>query len=155
MAAAQTELVVGPRRLVFDDTVAQPRLGRMRRTEPSASGEELRQRLADDGYVYLPQLFPREAVLAAQERMTEQMSEFLLQGAGERTLIPDAKVRIPWQTGWLQEQQEVMRVVEGEELFDMFERLFDEPASTFDYKWFRAVGPGGSSAFHFDGIYMK
>ena len=39
--------------------------------------------------------------------------------------------------------------------FDMFERLFQEPASTFDYKWFRAVGPGASSAFHFDGIYMK
>eukprot|EP01043_Picozoa_sp_COSAG02_P038932 COSAG02_NODE_3039_length_7496_cov_89.964715_7_plen_313_part_00 len=121
----------------------------------SASGEELRQRLAEDGYVYLPQIFPREAVLAAQERMTEQMSDFLLPGGGERTLSPDAKVRVPWQTGWLQEQPEVMRVVEGEELFDMFARLFDEPASTFDYKWFRAVGPGGSSAFHFDGIYMK
>jgi hypothetical protein len=121
----------------------------------SASGEELRQRLAEDGYLYLPQMFPREAVLAAQERMTEQMSDFLLPGGGERTLSPDAKVRVPWPTGWLQEQPEVMRVVEGEELFDMFARLFDEPASTFDYKWFRAVGPGGSSAFHFDGIYMK
>ena len=105
--------------------------------------------------MYLPQMFPREAVIAAQERMTEQMSEFLLPEAGERTLSPDAKIRVPWQTGWLQEQEEVMRVVEGKELFDMFERVFQEPASTFDYKWFRAVGPGGSSAFHFDGIYMK
>ena len=155
VVSVQSELYVGRRRLVFDDVVAQPRLGRMRRTDPSASGEELRQRLAEDGYVYLPQLFPREAVIAALDRITEPMSDFLLTGGEERTLSPDAKVRIPWKTGWLQEQQEVMRVVEGKELFDTFERVFDEPASTFDYKWFRAVGPGGSSTFHFDGIYMK
>lgn len=144
------ELHVGPRQLAL----GAPRVGRMRRTPPSATGAELRARLAADGYVYLPALFPRGAVLAAQECMTEQMGDVLLEGE-ERSLLPDAQPKIPWKTGWLQETAEVMRVVEGPELFGTFEKIFDEPAQTFDYKWFRTVGPGGSSAFHFDGIYMN
>jgi hypothetical protein len=34
MVAQPAQLLVGPRRLTFDDAVAQPRLGRMRHTHP-------------------------------------------------------------------------------------------------------------------------
>ena len=90
----------------------------------------------------MPGLIPREHVLAAQRRMTAEMevAGFLEPAAGERALAAEGadearKFGIPWQTGWLQEQPEVMRVVEGPELFATFERLFEEPAATFDYKW--------------------
>ena len=148
------ELIIGERTVPL--TVGG-RIGRMRRTSPDASGEELRTRMAEDGYVYLPGLFRREDVLAAQRPMTQAMVEagIVNPDGEERELLDDATGGVPWQTGWLQEQPEVMRVVEGQELHGAFERLFEEPAKTFDYKWFRSVPPGGSSQFHFDGIYMN
>ena len=51
----------------------------------------------------------REKVLAAQRVMTAKMEEagdLLDSAAGERALQPNATPRIPWKTGWLQEQPE-------------------------------------------------
>ena len=66
------ELIIGERTVPL---TAGGRIGRMRRTSPDASGEELRTRMAEDGYVYLPGLFRREDVLAAQRPMTQAMVE--------------------------------------------------------------------------------
>jgi hypothetical protein len=153
-----TTVSVGGRELPLG---SDPRVGRLRRTDPRTTPvADIRARLEQDGYVFLPRLLPPHAVLAAQQRMTECMAQlegdeaFLDTDAGGRALLPGRTPTKPWQTGWLQEQPEVMAVVEGPELFGFFEQLFDEPAATFDYKWFRNVGRGGSSAFHFDGVYM-
>jgi hypothetical protein len=39
-------------------------------------------------------------------------------------------------------------------VFSLFERLFGEPARTFDYKWLRAVEPGQATGAHYDFVYM-
>eukprot|EP01050_Picozoa_sp_SAG11_P000979 SAG11_NODE_38_length_21705_cov_24.667453_17_plen_263_part_00 len=168
------------------------RLGEMRRSQLSElSDAELQQRMDLDGYLYLPGLIPREAVLAGQRSIVSvscHRSKLLFrddplppfssllylwppsppsppspdclvlrkglsaasdnpifdEARGERALLPGRERSSP-PVGWLQESGEVMRVLEGQELFGVFGRLYGGPASTFDYKWFRAIGEGAVS----------
>ncbi len=54
---------------------------------------------------------------------------------------------------------EVLRVIESEELFTVFGRIFGEASSTLDMKWLRAMSPEPKGAeprggFHMDNIFM-
>ena len=58
-----TTVQIGNRTIPLD----HERLGRLRPTAlATTDDDELRRRLADDGYLYLKDLIPREAVLAGQ-----------------------------------------------------------------------------------------
>merc|ERR1711904_56653 len=50
--------------------------------------------------------------------------------------------------------EKFLKAVECPQLFELFRDLFGCDASSFDYKWLRAVHPGGQSGFHVDAVYM-
>ena len=60
----------------------------------------------------------------------------------------------PVESDVLMNDPAVRRVLHGEELHGLFAELFDEPAVSLDYKWFRAVLPEQYSGFHMDNVYM-
>lgn len=49
---------------------------------------------------------------------------------------------------------DVRAVLDGKCVHDFFDRYFDEPSLTFDYKWLRAVGHNAGTAAHYDFVYM-
>lgn len=54
---------------------------------------------------------------------------------------------------------EVMQVAEGEEISEIFHRIFGEPSSTLDMKWLRAMSPDDKDSdprgsFHVDNVFM-
>lgn len=118
----------------------------------------LRARLDEDGFLFLRGLIDRDAVAEARATVMAHMAaqqalvpgQPVLEGVmpaggknvgmmGRKGIVSDAKVS---------------RVLEGPELFEVFERLFGEPAMTFNYKWLRAVGNEEYTGAHYDIVYM-
>lgn len=124
------------------------------RSDPSA----LRQRMADDGYLFIRGLLDRDAVLSARERVFRYMDDkgALVPGAPiiEGVMPKDGKTVNLLGNRNITHSQEVIAVLESSELFRFFGELFGEPAVTFGYKWLRAVGNERFTGSHFDVVYM-
>jgi ectoine hydroxylase-related dioxygenase (phytanoyl-CoA dioxygenase family) len=48
----------------------------------------------------------------------------------------------------------MLNLVESPEIMGFFEGYLGGPVLTYDYKWLRAVGPGGNTGAHYDIVYM-
>ncbi|MDX1682235.1 MAG: phytanoyl-CoA dioxygenase family protein [Phycisphaeraceae bacterium] len=125
----------------------------------------LKQRLEEDGYLWIRGLHPRERVLDARRTILEYVKEHGQAIDEESGDLMEAKVnsklekpggQLPPLMGKkeITHNPAVRAVLEGEPVFDFFEGLFQEQARTFDYKWLRAVGPGGCTGAHYDFVYM-
>ena len=116
---------------------------------------ELRARLEQDGYLYIPGFFAREDILAVRATFTDLLAaEGLLDPSrpaidavfneaarGRPTALPQANPLLD-------------AVVFGDPLLSFYEALFAEPVSHFDFKWIRAVAPGHGTNPHCDLPYM-
>lgn len=120
--------------------------------------EALRQRIQDDGYLYLPGYLDREEVLEARREITNRLAE---QGC----LHPDHD---PMEAVWHPEYQNSFRgdlaknnpaldrVLYAGRMMELYERFLGGPVRHFDYTWFRAVAPGPQHTTppHCDIVYM-
>lgn len=116
----------------------------------------LHERMAEDGYLLLRGLIDRDKVLKARETVFKHLD-------ASNALVPDTPLlhgvmggRSPQMMGreGIQHHDDVLNVIEGEELFNFFERYFDEPAITYNFKWLRAVGNEEYTGAHMDYVYM-
>lgn len=118
----------------------------------------LRERLAEDGYLLLRGIIPRDVVLASRRALLERL-------AADGQLDPAAPLmdavaapapRPPRTQGdrVLTRLPAFLRVVEGPEIMGVHTRLLGEPAITFDFKWLRVVPAGGFTGAHMDVVYM-
>jgi len=120
----------------------------------------LGERLEADGYLLIRGLHPRDRVLAARQAVLEFLNDHDGAIDTEAGTLMAAHVRegrkLPRTMGnhAITHAPPVRAVLEGEPVFSFFETLFGETVRTFDYKWLRAVGPGGSSGAHYDFVYM-
>lgn len=173
--------VVGSRRLPLVRQVdpAQPGvLGLMRESRTTEATAVLRQKLAQDGYVYLRGVLPVDSVAEARHTIVSGLVAHGWKFADQDALmLAESHPRpCPWsaQTGSsvvgrqfggaelqeLMHRPEVLCVVESEELFAVFQRIFGEPSSTLDMKWLRAMSPEAKDSeprgsFHMDNIFMN
>ncbi|GAB4464426.1 MAG: hypothetical protein OHK0029_34350 [Armatimonadaceae bacterium] len=115
----------------------------------------LRDRFAEDGYLYLPDCLNREEVIAARQVITQRLfDEGLLEGDPmEGRLRPDSSAGY-FRPNLTRDNPELMRVLYDGAMMAIFERLFGEPVRHFDYTWFRSVGKGHGTAPHCDIVYM-
>lgn len=142
----------------------------------------LRARLDQDGYLYMREFFPREAILAARRSMLERVcaeddgaidpSRPLLEGivAPDRldTFRADARptfrnatagkrdpdIKGAFRPDVAASDPNVRRIVFGPEIEGFYQRLFAEPVRHFDYIWLRMMGPGLGTPCHCDTVYM-
>lgn len=118
----------------------------------------LRARMAEDGYLFLRGLQKRENVLAARRLLLERLDQNsqidrafpLLDGV----VKPGGKGAFLGGAQALTHTPEFLGVVESPEILGFFDRFLGEKSLTFDYKWLRAVGPGGNTGAHYDMVYM-
>ena len=131
--------------------------------------------MARDGFCLLRNVIDREAVLEGQRSISRALADHGWHFADRAGLeLADDH---PRPCGWsaqngsphspsldshtiqaLMQTPEILRVVEGPELFGLFGRLFGEPASTLDMKWLRCLGPAAGPAgggLHMDNVYMS
>ncbi len=120
------------------------------------SPAELRRRLEEDGYLYVPGFLDRDLIHAARASVCERLAaEGALDPAYpviEGMSHPDKVTN--FNAALARRNAEVSRVVYGPEILGFYETLFGEPVRHFDYTWFRALSRGQGSPPHCDLVYM-
>jgi len=116
----------------------------------------LRQRMADEGYLFLPGLLDRADVLAARRVCAERLAaKGMLRDDAD---LMDCLVRPGVDSGFdislAKNNEPLMRVLYDGPMMALFERLIGGPVLHFDYTWFRAVAPGRGTPPHMDIVYM-
>ena len=124
-------------------------------TEALDDIEELRRRIAVDGYLFIRGLIERDAVLEARRVVMEhlQQQDALVEGT---PLMEGVMPRDGRSVGMkrVAYRPEVLRVLEGPELHALYRRLYGEEPVTFSHKWLRAVGNEKFTGSHMDVVYM-
>jgi ectoine hydroxylase-related dioxygenase (phytanoyl-CoA dioxygenase family) len=116
----------------------------------------LRERMARDGYLFLPGLLHREEVLAAKQVVAERL-------AAAGALDPEYPV-IDCVAGKSQptnffadmtaNNPALVKVLYDGPMIEFFEQFLGEPVRHYDFTWFRAIPPGKGTASHCDVVYM-
>ena len=119
----------------------------------------LRQRMAEDGYLYLPGLLNRDQVLEARRAVLERLAEQesldpaypLLDG------VAKAGVEFSYRPDLAAQNLAVQGLVYGEDMMSFFSYFLGGEATHFDYTWLRAKMPGPNTATqpHCDIVYMS
>jgi hypothetical protein len=117
----------------------------------------LRDRFAEDGYLFLPGVLDGTAVDAARLRLLEQLHDLGLLQPDQP--IVDGIARTPWRP------QSVHQLIDGNEplqrllyagrMLELHELLAGDAIRHFDFTWIRAIGPGFWTAPHADAVYMN
>jgi hypothetical protein len=145
--------------------------------------DALLQRLDSDGYLYIQNILPREAVAAARESILGKLqaddvhlfdeSRPLPEGALSRAKLDmfrlddkptfrsaqgdrrDPDTKGAFRPDLASRDPAIQRIVFGHEIASFYAFLFGEPVSHFDYIWLRLMGPGRGTPTHCDNVYMS
>ncbi|RAP78055.1 phytanoyl-CoA dioxygenase family protein [Paenibacillus montanisoli] len=116
----------------------------------------LRERLKEDGYLFIRGLHDRakvqQARLAFLKRMEGQGK--LMPGMALEDGIINGDNKAAGFLGSENQPQELMDVVNSASTMGFFERFLGGECITYDYKWIRAVETGGFTGAHYDIVYM-
>ncbi len=115
----------------------------------------LRDRLAQEGYLYLPGFFPREDIESARAEMLRRLNNHggLDSNHPVEDAIPSGKALIPHRD--MVDGNETMRgVVFSERLMQFYARLLGGECRHYDHIWKRVVAPGHGTHPHCDLVYM-
>jgi len=139
--------------------------------------ELLRDRLEEDGYLFLPGFFKREAVMAARRVVTDRLMEEgildashpSLEGVVAKVKVVNAKSAFRPPTGT--DDMEVVKTYNADDLttqnrplldllykgqlIEFFGGFFGGTVRHYNYTWFRAVSPGLGTPPHCDWVYMS
>ena len=121
--------------------LAPEAFGELRATaERHLTPTDLRERMSEDGYLYLPGLLEREQVLDVHRWVTARLA----QGGNRQSSHELARDNAP-----------LARLLYAGKLIEFFEKFLGGPVKPFDHTWFRAVPGGGHGTCpHCDIVYM-
>ena len=131
--------------------------GELRRSADLAGDSAaLRQRLAEDGYLYLPGYLDRAAVA---EGRAEILRRLKILGALHPTApmldgVAHSEYRSTIQPALTRDNPPLDRVLYTGKLLALYEGLLGGPIRHFDYTWLRALAPGLGTTPHCDIVYM-
>ncbi|XP_060082056.1 uncharacterized protein LOC132561347 [Ylistrum balloti] len=123
--------------------------------------QALRDKLHEQGYLFLRGFHDREEVLQAREAVIR----YVASGGNGKIMEPATKGVldsrcgigcIPFMEGRndITHTEEVIRVLEGPRPKKFFKELFGSESITFDYKWLRGIHRRAFTGAHVDNVYM-
>jgi Phytanoyl-CoA dioxygenase (PhyH) len=122
----------------------------------SQNAAALNERMAAEGYLYMPGLLNRDEVLSARRVCAERLAEREL--LDPNCDVMDCVARKDANTAFMAELAQtnapLMSVLYAGPMMQFFETLIGGPALHYDYTWFRAVAPGKGTQPHMDIVYM-
>jgi hypothetical protein len=134
-----------------------PAFGPLRDSSPILrDAEALRQRMKEDGYLYLPGALDRDEVLAARLDLCQQLE-------AEGNLDPSRPVmeavaieglKLHFKPDLAAKCQPLKKVVYDGLMMEFFTRFLGGPVRHYDFTWLRAIAPGLGTPPHYDVVYM-
>jgi len=153
--------------------LAPDAFGELRRSDDlvrSASGEAamlrrapaLRERMAEDGYLYLPGYLDRDEVLGARRALCGQLAELGLLDASrpvDKGAVNPHHPTAPLTTrpaALARQNASLQRLLYGRggRMMRFYEAFFAEGVRHYDFTWLRIVRPGKGTASHCDIVFM-
>ena len=118
--------------------------------------EELRQRMQEDGYLYLPGYLDRDEVLAARAVMLDRLAAA---GWLDSAYPPmEAVVNENWtpapRPDLVQGNEPLQRLLYSGRMIEFYTRFLGGEVAHFDFTWTRAMRPETSTPPHCDIVYM-
>lgn len=125
-------------------------------SDASEDFEELRRRVAEDGYLYMKGYLDRDQVLGARGAIVRQLGEA---GTLEPAHDPMDAVCKPdagygFKPEFANNNPQVQELLYSGRLVDFYRGLFAEEIRHYDFTWLRAIGPGKGTNPHCDLPYM-
>ncbi len=132
-------------------------LGELRRsTDALGDTEELRRRMAEDGYLFLPGLLDPAAVHEARKSVTDRLfAECLTDPAhpSDRAVAPQGS-GLAIKPDLSHDNPALHSLLYDGTLMRFYERLLGGAVRHFDYTWMRVVAPGMGTKPHGDAVFM-
>ncbi len=133
--------------------------GELRRSDDVVGdAEELRRRMGEDGYLFLPGLLNREEVLAARHTVAVRLaaSGLLAEGHPVDDCIARPGAHVGFRADVAVDNAELDKVLYAGPMMAFYEAFLGGPVRHYDYTWFRAKSPGIDTATqpHYDVVYM-
>lgn len=123
----------------------------------AGDGDALRERMASDGYLFLPGYLDRAEVLEARRETVARIERAgLLDSrfpAMEAVAAPNCEKKY-FMPELAHGNQPLLRLLYAGRMMAFYETLLGGAVRHFDYTWMRAVSPGGATAPHCDIVYM-
>ena len=141
---------------ITDDAFGELRESRAILEDSSA----LRQRMADEGYLFFRGALNRDAVTEARRECVHRLATAgllepgtdLMEAIPRRT--PDGNLSLYFRAELAEGNTPLLNVLYDGPMMEIFTRLLDGPVLHYDFTWMRAVSPGGGTAPHCDKVYM-
>ena len=135
------------------------KFGRLRESsEHAADGTVLRERLSEDGYVFLRNVLDKQLLLHVREVIADELHRLdAIDPDGDRSahLFPARPGLSLYKVADNIGQEERRPVTRQPALHAIFHAIFGEKAKPLDYSWPRIAGPGRSEQPHCDWVYMR
>jgi len=116
----------------------------------------LRERMAQDGYLYLPGYLDRDEVLEARQVVTDRLAAqgFLDPNYPSIEAVAAHDANVAFKPDLATDNPPLMKVLYAGRMMEFYARFLCGEVRHFDYTWFRAVGPGKGTPPHLDIVYM-
>ena len=129
------------------------------RCSDDASGNyaALRQRMQEDGYLFMPGLLDREAVLEARHEVARRLAEAGLLDPTRpvEECIAAAGAEVGFMAEVARDNPQLDAVLYAGPMMDFYRGFLGGPVRHFDYTWFRTKSPGPNATQpHYDVVYM-
>ncbi|MDE0965561.1 MAG: phytanoyl-CoA dioxygenase family protein [Candidatus Latescibacteria bacterium] len=133
-------------------------LGELRHSD-DAHGDyaELRRRMQEDGYLFLPGLLDREAVLTARREIAQRLADagHLHPDHPSEACIAAPGARIDFLASVAQDNPQLDAVLYAGSMMEFYQNFLGGPVRHYDYTWFRVKTPDGRATEpHYDVVYM-
>jgi hypothetical protein len=116
----------------------------------------LRERMAREGYLYLPGYFDRAAVLAARRGVTDRLAAEGLTDPGypaDEAVAPVGS-GLAFKPDLAHDNEPLHDLLYGERMIGFYEHFLGGAVRHYDFTWMRAVAPGRATPPHGDVVFM-
>lgn len=134
------------------------RFGELRiSTDILDDADALRQRMLEDGYLFLPGYLDRDLVLEARNVITDRLAAegSLAPGTAPMDAVAREGITFKYREDLADDNEPLDRLLYSGRMIAFYERFLGGPVRHFDYTWLRSVAPGIGTPPHGDSVFMN
>lgn len=141
--------------------------GELRRSDDAVHDMAvLRQRFAEDGYLFLPGFLDRADVLEARRHIAEVLAkkgildpalpviDAVKKEGADLSVLSDPRLAVEFMNSIARQNPAMQRIIYSGKVIQLFTDFFGEEIRHFDFTWVRTMGRGFGTDPHCDTVYM-